>query len=102
MVELLNLVWDELYELEFDAGLRDLAGGSFGSRKRIPCTSPGKTCIAAPFMISIHRVTRVIRKDYPRDEFLELEQAEIERLRSLPPEAEIRVKMSGGTAHQNL
>ena len=36
-------------------------------------------------MISIHRVTRVIRNDYPRDEFLELEQAEIERLRSLPP-----------------
>ena len=44
-------------------------------------------------MISIHRVTRVIRNDYPRDEFLQLEQAEIERLRSLPPEAEIRVKM---------
>ena len=36
-------------------------------------------------MISIHRVTRVIRNNYPRDEFLELEQAEIERVRSLPP-----------------
>jgi hypothetical protein len=39
----------------------------------------------APFMISIHRGTRVLRMDYPRDAFLELEQAEIERLRSLPP-----------------
>ena len=29
VVELLNLAWDELYELEFDAGLRDLAGGAF-------------------------------------------------------------------------
>jgi hypothetical protein len=38
-----------------------------------------------PLMISIHRVTRVLRMDYPRDEFVELEQAEIERLRSLPP-----------------
>ena len=47
VVELLKLAWDELYELEFDAGLRDLAGGSLGSRKRIPCTSPGKTCIGA-------------------------------------------------------
>jgi len=36
-------------------------------------------------MISIHRVTRTIRNDYPRDEFLALEQAEIERLRNLPP-----------------
>jgi hypothetical protein len=35
-------------------------------------------------MTSIHRVTRVIRNDYPREEFLKLEQAEIERLRSLP------------------
>jgi hypothetical protein len=35
-------------------------------------------------MISIHRVTRVIRNDYPRDEFIQLEQVEIERLRSLP------------------
>jgi hypothetical protein len=40
---------------------------------------------AAPLMISIHRVTRALRMDYPRDEFLELEQAEIERLRQLPP-----------------
>ena len=36
-------------------------------------------------MISIHRVTRVLRMDYPRDEFIELEQVEIERIRSLPP-----------------
>ena len=26
--ELLQLAWDELYELEFDAGLRGLAGGA--------------------------------------------------------------------------
>ena len=31
------------------------------------------------------RATGVIRLDYLRDEFLELEEAEIERLRSLPP-----------------
>ena len=55
------------------------------SWKPIRCTSPGKTCISAPLMMSIHRVTRAIRNDYPRDEFLALEQAEIERLRNLPP-----------------
>lgn len=37
-----------------------------------------------PLMISIHRVTRAISNDYPREEFIELEQVEIERLRSLP------------------
>jgi hypothetical protein len=40
---------------------------------------------SAPLMMSIHRVTRAIRNDYPRDEFLELEQAEIDRIRNLPP-----------------
>ena len=39
---------------------------------------------SAPLMISIHRVTRTISNNYPRDEFLELEQVEIERIRSLP------------------
>ncbi len=35
-------------------------------------------------VISIHRVTRALRMDYAPNEFIELEQAEIERLRSLP------------------
>jgi hypothetical protein len=38
-----------------------------------------------PLMVSIQRSTRSIRSDYPRDEFIELEQAEIERIRHLPP-----------------
>jgi hypothetical protein len=40
-----------------------------------------------PLMLSIHRVTRIIRNDFPREEFIELEQAEIERLRQLPGNA---------------
>jgi len=37
-------------------------------------------------MVSIHRATGKIKIDYPRDEYLELEQAEIERIRQLPRE----------------
>jgi hypothetical protein len=83
VVELLNLAWDELYELEFDA--------VFGTWRGVHLEVETDTVhitwenmYGAPLMISIHRVTRVIRNDYPRDEFLQLEQAEIERLRNLP------------------
>ena len=83
VLELLQLAWDELYELEFDA--------VFGTWRGVHLEEETDTVhitwenmYSAPFMISIHRVTRVIRNDYPRDEFLQLEQVEIERLRSLP------------------
>ena len=82
--ELLDLAWDELYELEFDQ--------VFGAWRGVHLEPETETVhitwenmYGAPLMISIHRVTRAIRNDYPRDEFIELEQAEIERLRSLPP-----------------
>jgi hypothetical protein len=38
-----------------------------------------------PLMVSIHRRTRVLRLDCPREEFIQLEPAESQRLRSLPP-----------------
>ena len=81
--EFLNLAWDELYELEFDH--------VFGAWRGVHLEPETDTVhitweivYGAPLMISIHRVTRALRKDYPRDEFIELEQIEIERLRSLP------------------
>ena len=84
VIELLNLAWDELYELEFDQSF-----GTFRGVHLEPETDTvhitWENMYAAPLMISIHRVTRVIRNNYPRDEFLALEQEEIERVRSLPP-----------------
>ena len=84
VVEFLNLAWDELYELEFDQ--------VFGTWRGVHLEPEMETVhitwenmYGAPMMISIHRSTRALRMDYPRDEFLELEQAEIERIRSLPP-----------------
>jgi hypothetical protein len=84
VVELLKLAWEELYELEFDQ--------SFGAWRGVHFELETDTVhitwdnmYSAPLMVSIHRVTRAIRHDYPRDEFLELEQAEIERIRNLPP-----------------
>jgi hypothetical protein len=38
-----------------------------------------------PLMISISRSSGAIKMDFPRAEFLELEEAEIERLLNQPP-----------------
>jgi hypothetical protein len=84
VVELLNLVWDELYELEFDAVFGTWRGAHYEPETDTVHIT-WENMYSAPFMTSIHRVTRVIRNDSPRDEFLQLEQAEIERRRSLPP-----------------
>ena len=84
VVEFLKLAWDELYELEFDQVFGTWRGVHLEvETDTVHITWENMYC--APFMISIHRGTRVLRMDYPRDAFLKLEQAEIERLRSLPP-----------------
>jgi len=82
--ELLQLAWDELYELEFDAVFGAWRGVHFEPETDTVHIT-WENMYMAPLMISIHRSTRTIRNDYPRDEFLALEQAEIERLRNLPP-----------------
>jgi hypothetical protein len=84
VVELLKLAWDELYELEFDAVFGAWRGAHFEPETDTVHITWETMYAGPPLMISIHRVTRAIRNDYPRDEFIELEQAEIERLRSLP------------------
>jgi hypothetical protein len=83
VVELLKLAWDELYELEFDQVFGAWRGVHFEPEADTVHIT-WENVYGAPLMISIHRVTRALRKDYPRDEFLQLEQVEIERLRSLP------------------
>ena len=84
VVEFLNLAWDELYELEFDQVFGTWRGVHFEPETDTVHIT-WENMYGAPLMISIHRVTRALRKDYPRDEFIELEQAEIERIRNLPP-----------------
>jgi hypothetical protein len=82
--ELLDQAWEELYDLEFDAVFGAWRGVHLEvETDTVHITWENMYC--APFMISIHRVTRALRMDYPRDEFIQREQAEIERLRSLPP-----------------
>jgi hypothetical protein len=84
VVELLKLAWDELYELEFDAVFGAWRGVHFEPETDTVHIT-WENMYSAPLMISIHRVTRAIRNDYPRDEFLLLEQVEIDRIRNLPP-----------------
>jgi len=84
VIELLNQAWDELYELEFDQVFGAWRGVHFEEETKIVYIT-WENMYSVPMMISIHRETRVLRMDYPRDDFLALEQAEITRLRSLPP-----------------
>ena len=83
VVEFLKQAWDEIYELEFDPVFGAWRGAHFEPETDTVHIT-WENVYGVPLMISIHRVTRALSKDYPREEFLRLEQAEIERLRDLP------------------
>ncbi len=85
VIELMNQAWEELYELEFDQTFGAWRGVHFEPDTDIVHITWENMYSGPPMMISIHRVTRVLRMDYARDEFIELEQCEIERIRALPP-----------------
>jgi hypothetical protein len=83
VIQLLQLAWDELYELEFDQSFGAWRGVHFEPETDMVHIT-WENMYSAPMMTSIHRVTRTIRHDFPREEFIVLEQAEIERIRKLP------------------
>jgi len=85
VIELLNQAWEELYELEFDQIFGAWRGVHLEEETETVHITWENMYAGPPLMISIHRVTRALRMDYPPEEFIELEQVEIERLRSLPP-----------------
>jgi hypothetical protein len=85
VLELLKLAWEELYELEFDQVFGAWRGVHFEPETDTVHITWETMHAGPPLMVSIQRSTRSIRSDYPRDEFIELEQAEIERIRHLPP-----------------
>ena len=85
VIELLNQAWEELYDLEFDQVFGAWRGVHLEVETDTVHITWENMYAAPPFMISIHRVTRALRMDYPPDELIALEQAEIERFRSLPP-----------------
>jgi hypothetical protein len=85
VIELLNQAWEELYELEFDQVFGTWRGVHLEEETETVHITWENMYAGPPLMISIHRVTRALRMDYPPEEFIELEQVEIERIRSLPP-----------------
>jgi hypothetical protein len=85
VMELLEQAWEELYELEFDQVFGAWRGVHFEPETETVHITWENMYAGSPLMISIHRVTRALRMDYPRDEFIELEKIEIERIRQLPP-----------------
>jgi hypothetical protein len=85
VLELLKLAWEELYELEFDQVFGCFRGVHFDPETDMVHITWETMYGGPPLMVSICRATRVIRNDYPREEFIALEEEEIERLRCLPP-----------------
>jgi len=85
VVRLLEQAWNELYDMEYE--------GAFGAWRGIHLEVEtdhvhitfDTMYSGPPLMITLSRTQGFIRMDYPRDEFIELEQAEIERIRQLPP-----------------
>ena len=85
VIEFLNQAWEDLYELEFDQVFGAWRGVHLDAETDTVHITWENMYAAPPFMISIHRVTRALRMDYPPDALIELEQAEIDRFRNLPP-----------------
>ena len=85
VVDYLDRAWNELFDLEFDA----VFGAWRGIHLEVATDTVHVTWetmyAGPPLMISISRSSGVIRMDFPREEFLELEEAAIERLRQQPP-----------------
>ncbi|MGA7562383.1 MAG: hypothetical protein WBW55_04180 [Desulfobaccales bacterium] len=85
VVDFLDRAWNELFDLEFDA----IFGAWRGIHLEVATDTVHITWesmyAGPPLMISISRSSGAIRMDFPRVEFLELEEAAIERLRQQPP-----------------
>ena len=86
VVDYLDRAWNELFDLEFDP----VFGAWRGVHLEVATDTvhiTWETMYAGPpLMISISRSSGAIRMDFPRAEFLELEEAAIERLRQQPPQ----------------
>lgn len=85
VVELLKLAWDELYDMEYEGAFGAWRGVHYEPETDTVHITWDTMYAGPPLMISINRTTGTFRMDCPRDEFLELEEAEIERRRCLPP-----------------
>ena len=66
VMELLRLAWEELYELEFDAVFAAWRGVHFEPETDTVHLTWETMYAGPPLMVSIHRVTRAIRSDYPQ------------------------------------
>ncbi len=85
VVNCLERAWAEIYELEFDGAFGAWRGVHFEAEADTVHITWDTMYGGAPLMISLCRLTGEIKMNYPREEYLELEEAAIERLRSLPP-----------------
>ncbi len=85
VVDYLEKAWNELYDLEFDQVFGAWRGVHLEEATDTVHITWENMYAGPPLMISISRNSGAIRMDFPREEFLELEEAAIERLRRQPP-----------------
>jgi len=85
VVEYLQKAWDELYDMEYEGVFGAWRGVHYEPETDTVHITWDTMYVGPALMLSFNRATCTFRLDYARDEFLELEEVEIERLRNLPP-----------------
>jgi hypothetical protein len=85
VIACLEQAWNELYDMEYDGAFGAWRGVHFDPEADAVHITWDTMYAGPPLMISIFRASGQIKMDFPRDEFLLLEEEEMERLRNLPP-----------------
>lgn len=81
----LEKAWDELYDMEYEGVFGAWRGVHYELETDTVHITWDTMYSGPPLMISFCRGTGICRLDYPREEFIEVEEVEIERIRQLPP-----------------
>ncbi len=85
VIACLEQAWNELYDMEYEGAFGAWRGVHFDAELDVVHVTWDTMYSGPPLMISIYRATGTIKMDFPRDEFLLLEEEAIERLRNQPP-----------------
>jgi hypothetical protein len=85
VLEYCQLAWDDIYELEYEYVFGGWRGVHLDVDNNVVHITWDNAHSGPPLMSSICRLTKTVRIRYPQDEFMEIEEAAIEKIRNAPP-----------------
>jgi hypothetical protein len=85
VLEYCELAWNDIYEIEYEFVFGGWRGVHLDEEKNLIHITWDNSHSGPPLMSSICRATKTVRIDYPRQEFLEIEETAIEKIRNAPP-----------------